>query len=86
MVYDEWGGFFDHVKPGNTPGTPAKARRNGFTQVGFRVPAIVASPFARSGFADHTVYDHTSVLRLIEWRYLGAPRRGARRAREVGGG
>jgi Phosphoesterase family len=77
VVYDEWGGFFDHVKPGNAPGTPAPARRNGFTQVGFRVPAIVASPYARPGFADHTVYDHTSVLRLIEWRYLGAPSQGS---------
>jgi phospholipase C len=77
VVYDEWGGFFDHVKPGNAPGTPAKARRHGFTQVGFRVPAIVASPFARPGFTDHTVYDHTSVLRLIEWRYLGAPAQGS---------
>ncbi len=44
--------------------------------MGFRVPAIVASPFARPGFADHTVYDHTSVLRLLEWRFLGAPAEG----------
>ncbi len=43
---------------------------------GFRVPAIVASPFARAGYADHTVYDHTSVLRLLEWRFLGAPAQG----------
>jgi phospholipase C len=77
VLYDEWGGFFDHVKPGNAPGTPAQAKKNGFTQLGFRVPAIIASPFARPGYADHTVYDHTSVLRLIEWRYLSAPATGA---------
>jgi phospholipase C len=76
VLYDEWGGFFDHVKPPTAPGTPAGKLDGGFAQLGFRVPAIVASPFARPGFADHTVYDHTSVLRLLEWRFLGAPARG----------
>jgi phospholipase C len=77
VIYDEWGGFFDHVKPPLAPGTPKKlGTEGGFAQLGFRVPAIVASPFARPGYADHTVYDHTSVLRLIEWRYLGAPAQG----------
>jgi phospholipase C len=76
VLYDEWGGFFDHVRPPLAPGTPATARHRGFAQLGFRVPAIIASPFARPGYADHTVYDHTSVLRLVEWRFLGAPAQG----------
>jgi phospholipase C len=77
VLYDEWGGFFDHVKPPLAPGTPSGKRTDGgFAQLGFRVPAIVASPFARAGYADHTVYDHTSLLRLIEWRFLGAPAKG----------
>jgi hypothetical protein len=47
-----------------------------FGQAGFRVPAVIASPYARRGYADHTLYDHTSVLRFLEWRFLGAPARG----------
>jgi hypothetical protein len=30
---------------------------------------LVISPHARKGFVDHTFYDHTSILRFIEWRY-----------------
>jgi phospholipase C len=77
VLYDEWGGFFGHVKPPLAPGTPSgKGSEGGFAQLGFRVPAIVASPFARPGYADHTVYDHTSIMRLVEWRFLGAPAKG----------
>jgi len=62
--FDEWGGFFDHVAPTNAPDvSPTTALR------GFRVPALVISPRARRGYVDHTVYDHTSVLRAIEWRW-----------------
>jgi phospholipase C len=62
--FDEWGGFYDHVTPGTAPDVnPANALR------GFRVPALVISPRARRGYVDHTVYDHTSILRAIEWRW-----------------
>ena len=47
-----------------------------FGQTGFRVPTILASPFARRGFVDNQTYDHTSILRFIEWRFLGAPPEG----------
>ena len=36
---------------------------------GFRVPALVISPLARRGHVSHHVYDHTSVLKMIEWRW-----------------
>ncbi|MDE3074301.1 MAG: hypothetical protein KGJ86_02640 [Chloroflexota bacterium] len=36
---------------------------------GTRVPAIIISPFAKRGFVDKTVYDTTSILRFIEWRW-----------------
>ena len=36
---------------------------------GFRVPTVLVSPFARRGYVDHGVYDHTSILKLIEWRW-----------------
>jgi phospholipase C len=81
--YDEWGGFFDHVPPPRvTPGVPVGALpRSGVDKdlvdhrvlLGFRVPCIVASPF--TGVQDggtpvaHGLFDHTSVLKLIEWRW-----------------
>jgi phospholipase C len=68
--YDEWGGFFDHVPPGVAP-TSAIDRAAGNLDGlrGFRVPAVIVAPFARRGHVDHTVFDHTSVLRFIEWRW-----------------
>ena len=59
VTYDENGGFWDHA-------APPKADRWG---PGTRVPAIVISPFAKKGFVDHTSYDTTSILKLIETRY-----------------
>lgn len=76
--YDEWGGFFDHVPPP----VLADDRRDdtndaeNFGQAGFRVPCFMASPYALPGYVDHRLYDHTSILRFIEWRYLGAPDEG----------
>jgi phospholipase C len=62
--YDEWGGFFDHVPPQLAPdANPSWGLR------GFRVPCLVIAPRARRQFVAHDVYDHTSVLRLIEWRW-----------------
>jgi phospholipase C len=80
LVYDEWGGFFDHVHPPVVP----DARWSpddlvNFGQTGFRVPSIVASPYARPGYVDHNLYDHASIIRFLEWRFLGAPPQGAGR-------
>ncbi|GAM48484.1 phosphoesterase [Nocardia seriolae] len=62
--YDEWGGFFDHVPPQVAPdANPDWGLR------GFRVPCLVISPRARRGHVAHEVYDHTSVLKAIEWRW-----------------
>ncbi len=62
--FDEWGGFYDHVAPevadDVSPGTALR---------GFRVPCIVISPYAKRGFVAHDTYDHTSVLKMIEWGY-----------------
>ncbi len=62
--FDEWGGFFDHVTPPTMPDVDPL-----FELCGFRVPAIVISPFARRGHVATDVYDHTSVLKMIEWRW-----------------
>ena len=59
VTYDENGGFWDHVPP-------PKGDRWG---PGIRVPAVIISPFAKRHYVDHTAYDTTSILRLIETRF-----------------
>ena len=59
IAYDEHGGRWDHVAP------PVIDRWG----PGLRVPTIVISPFARKGFVDHTQYDTTAILKLIEDRW-----------------
>lgn len=77
LTYDEWGGFFDHVRPARFRDVlESPVDDENFGQGGFRVPTRIISPYARRNFVDHTRYDHTSVLRFIQWRFLGAPARG----------
>jgi phospholipase C len=59
VTYDENGGFWDHVAP------PLKDRWG----PGTRIPTIIVSPYAKRGFVDHTEYDTTSILKLIETRF-----------------
>jgi phospholipase C len=68
ITYDEWGGFFDHVRP---PVLPDDRPVGGIDhrQAGFRVPSFVLSPFAPRGAIDSKVTDHTSILKLVEWRW-----------------
>lgn len=80
LTYDEWGGFFDHVRPPRFPDDRAnRVDEDDFAQAGFRVPTRMLSPYARPNYVDHGRYDHTSILRFIEWRFLGAPAHGAGR-------
>src|SRR6185295_381608 len=62
--FDEWGGFFEHIAPGTAPDVDPR-----FQQRGFRVPCLVISPFARRATIATGVYDHTSILKMIEWRF-----------------
>ncbi|HEY2042872.1 MAG TPA: alkaline phosphatase family protein [Jatrophihabitans sp.] len=62
--FDEWGGFYDHVAPGTAADVSSETALRGF-----RVPAVVISPRARRGYVAHNTYDHTSVLKMIEWRW-----------------
>jgi phospholipase C len=99
-VYDEHGGYYDHVPP--PPAVPpddvegrtaigartrlgallaavspnlVKTKENmtqgphRYDQYGFRVPAVIVSPYARRDYVCSTVLDHTSVLRLIEEKW-----------------
>jgi phospholipase C len=77
VIYDENGGFFDHVAPPTAPagtageyltGTLPSAASGiaGPIGLGFRTPALVISPFSRGGYVASATFDHTSTLRLIE--------------------
>jgi phospholipase C len=70
IIYDEWGGFFDHVAPPRVPDLRSnRDPTKDFGQMGFRIPATVVSPFARRGHVDHTIYGFESILKLIRYRY-----------------
>jgi len=64
LTWDDWGGFYDHVRPPHVDG-------NGY---GLRVPGLVISPWARPGSIDHTSLSFDSYLKLIEDRFLGGQR------------
>ena len=67
--FDEWGGFFEHVPPQYAP-IPAADQAAGSDGLrGFRVPCLVISPFSRRETVAHNLYDHTSILKMIEWRW-----------------
>ncbi len=81
LVYDENGGFFDHVVPPTPPpGTPGEEVATGEAHaegggvagpigLGFRVPMIVISPWSRGGYVNSDTFDHTSMLRFLETRF-----------------
>jgi phospholipase C len=75
VVYDEHGGFFDHVPPPRTTnpdGINSPTSGFDFTRLGVRVPAILVSPWLPKGVVDQTVYDHTSLLATIK-KMFGLP-------------
>lgn len=63
VTWDCYGGFFDHVPP-------PQVDQYGY---GFRVPCLVVSPYAKTGFIDGTVNDHTSILKFVETRFGLSP-------------
>jgi phospholipase C len=74
IVYDEWGGFFDHVAPPRVPDNrSSKDIDKDYGQMGFRIPAVVVSPYARRGHVDHTQWGFESILKMIRYRYALSP-------------
>jgi len=75
LTYDEHGGFFDHVPPPSACAPDSQASRvvDGqvvrFDRLGLRVPFVLVSPYAKPHYVSHQVYDHTSILRLIQTRF-----------------
>jgi phospholipase C len=75
LTFDEHGGYYDHVPPvrlappdGIAPQT-SPLYGDTYSYSGFRVPAVVVSPWAKPNYVSHTVYDHTSILRLVESKW-----------------
>jgi len=81
ITYDEWGGFYDHVRPPRFPDASTHVPNTvdtitGFEdhgQAGFRVPTYIVSPFAPRGRVSHRVLDHTAIPRFVEWRFGLSP-------------
>lgn len=77
LTYDEHGGYYDHVPPPAAlapdaipPAVqPGESTYDGFRRYGFRVPAVVVSPYAKRGYVSHVVYDHTSILAFVERKW-----------------
>ena len=74
-TFDEGGGYYDHLPPPAAvapddigPDWPAPAY-TGFAQYGFRVPAVVVSPWSRPGHVTSVVHDHTSILAMAERKW-----------------
>jgi phospholipase C len=56
LTWDDYGGWYDHV-------APPQVDQYG---LGFRVPTLIISPFAKHGFVDHTLSEHASTMKFIE--------------------
>jgi phospholipase C len=77
VIYDEHGGFFDHVPPPDAPDDdPAE-----FGRYGVRVPAIIVSPWVERRSVCSTVFDHTSIIKTILARFCPDALQGSNRAR-----
>jgi phospholipase C len=64
LTWDDWGGFYDHVRPPVVDGA-------GY---GIRVPSIVISPYARKGYIDHQILSFDAINKFIEDDFLHGER------------
>ena len=64
LTWDDWGGFYDNV-------VPPRVDKQGY---GIRVPGLVISPYARSGYIDHQRLSSDAYLKFIEDDFLGGAR------------
>lgn len=63
VMWDDWGGFFDPVPPPHED----------YDGLGFRVPLLIVSPYAKHGSVTHVQYETASVLRYVEDNFDFAP-------------
>ncbi len=75
VTWDDWGGWYDHVAP---------TTYNSY-ELGFRVPLLVISPYAKKGYMSHHQYEFGSILKFMEAIFdlgtLGTTDRARRRSR-----
>lgn len=64
ITYDESGGYYDHVAP------PAKSAVDN-QPYGPRIPTIAVGTFAKTSFISHVPMEHASLVKFIEWNWLG---------------
>jgi phospholipase C len=63
IMWDDWGGWYDSVPP----------VYEDYDGLGFRVPLLIVSPYAKKGYVTHVQYETSSVLRYIENNFGLAP-------------
>ncbi len=59
ILWDDWGGWYDHVSP---------PIYNHY-ELGFRVPLVIVSPYAKKGYVSHTQHEFGSILKFAEETY-----------------
>jgi phospholipase C len=64
ITWDDWGGYYDHVRP-------PRVDENGY---GLRVPGLLISPYAKRGYVDHQTLSTDAYLKFIEDVFLGGQR------------
>lgn len=69
VVYDEWGGFFDHVAPPLRPVSDAEAALPNDGRLGFRTPCVILSPYARARHVSHIPFEPNSLLNMVRYRF-----------------
>ncbi|HEY2474434.1 MAG TPA: alkaline phosphatase family protein [Candidatus Cybelea sp.] len=74
VVWDDWGGLYDNRAP----------KQLGFGGLGFRVPALIVSPYAKAGYISKTNYEFGSILKYIEDNWdLGSLGTSDKRAKSI---
>ncbi|MGC1381869.1 MAG: alkaline phosphatase family protein [Candidatus Baltobacteraceae bacterium] len=63
VFWDDYGGWYDHVPPALVD----------YDGLGFRIPMLIVSPYAKQGYVSHVHYEHGSILRFVEDQF-GLPR------------
>jgi phospholipase C len=69
IVYDEWGGFFEHVVPPVKSLSVAEQKLGNDGRLGFRVPCMLLGPRVKTGAVSRYPFDPSSIHQLIAWRF-----------------
>lgn len=56
VIWDDWGGWYDPIPP----------KRVDYDGLGFRIPMLIISPYAKKGYVSHVQYEVASIPRFIE--------------------